>query len=63
MMTLACKDMGSSCDYVAKGETREAVMDDMKKHAVSEHKEMMEKMSEKEKDEMMVKMDEMIKEE
>ena len=34
---LACKDFGTTCDYVAKGETEEAVLQDGAKHAKEVH--------------------------
>lgn len=37
MMTLACRDMGMDCDYVAKGENWDAMMEDMKGHVMSVH--------------------------
>ena len=47
MMSLSCKDMGATdCDYTAKGETVQEVKDNMMKHAMSDHKEMLDKMSE-----------------
>jgi predicted small metal-binding protein len=58
MMSLSCKDMGATdCDYIAKGETAQEVKDNMMKHAMSEHKEMMDKMTREEKSNMMAKMD------
>jgi len=35
--TLACKDFGGDCPYVARGETIEAVVEDGKKHAKEVH--------------------------
>jgi predicted small metal-binding protein len=37
MFTLACKDMGTDCPYVAKGETKEEALKDSMGHAVKEH--------------------------
>ena len=34
---LACKDLGSDCTYVAKGETMEEVMEDGAKHGKEVH--------------------------
>jgi predicted small metal-binding protein len=36
-MTLACKDLGTDCPYVASGETEEGLMADMAKHAKEVH--------------------------
>lgn len=46
MKTLSCKDMGASDDFVAKGETKEAVMEKMDMHVKEIHPEMMEGKSE-----------------
>ena len=35
--TLACKDFGTECDYVAKGETEEEVLKDGARHAIEVH--------------------------
>jgi len=35
--TLACKDFGTTCDYVAKGETEEEVLKEGAKHAIEAH--------------------------
>ena len=35
--TLACKDFGVSCPYVAHGETEEEVLQDVSKHAKEVH--------------------------
>ena len=35
--TLACKDYGVSCPYVARGETEEEVLKDIAKHAKEVH--------------------------
>jgi len=61
MKTLACKDMGSNCDFVAKGNTVEEVKSNMMNHVKMEHKDMMDNMSSKEKEDMMKKMDSMMK--
>ena len=60
---LSCKDMGMSDDFVAKGETKEEVMGKMTEHAMTEHKDMMDKMSDTEKEEMKKKMEEKMKDE
>jgi len=65
MKTLGCNDVsGLACSYVAKGETDEQVMEDLKNHGNTVHpeeiKKMMEGMSE---EELMQKMKENIKEE
>lgn len=36
-MTLACRDLGEDCHYVARGETEEEVMADADKHAKEVH--------------------------
>jgi predicted small metal-binding protein len=36
-MTLACRDLGTDCPYVARGETEEELMADMVKHAKEVH--------------------------
>lgn len=61
MKTLACRDMGADCDFVAKGNTAEEVKSNMMNHVKMEHKDMMDKMSGKDKEEMMKKMDQMMK--
>ena len=57
MKTLACKDMGGSDDFVAKGATEEEVMQKMEEHMKGMHADMMEGKSEEE----MMKMKEMAK--
>jgi predicted small metal-binding protein len=37
MKTLSCRDAGSDCDYVAKGETEEDVPRDAAQHGMKEH--------------------------
>jgi predicted small metal-binding protein len=37
-VTLACKDMGIDCPYVARGENTEELMADMGPHAKTVHK-------------------------
>ncbi len=37
VMTLACRDLGSDCDYIARGKTEEKLMADMEKHAKEAH--------------------------
>ena len=62
MMSLSCKDMGATdCDYVAKGETTQDVKNNMMKHAMSDHKDMLDKMSKEERSSMMAKMDMAVK--
>lgn len=63
MKTLACRDLGTDCDFVARGNTPEEVRNNMLNHAKMEHKEMMDNMSNKERNEMMKKMDSMMKDE
>ena len=36
-MTLACRDLGEDCHYVAHGETEKELMADMGKHAKEVH--------------------------
>jgi predicted small metal-binding protein len=35
--TLACKDFGVECDYIANGETEDEVLKDGAKHAIEAH--------------------------
>ena len=35
--TIACRDAGVACDYVAKGETEEEVMSEAAKHVKAVH--------------------------
>lgn len=46
MYTLACNDLGATCEFVAKGETQEDVLQTMTGHASAAHAEEMAKMSE-----------------
>ena len=57
MMSLSCKDMGAECDYTATGKDKEEVKSKMMEHAMSDHKDMMDKMDETEKGKMMKMMD------
>ena len=61
MKTLACKNMGISCDYVATKPTAEEVKADLSAHAQKVHPEILVGMSDKEQAEMMRKMDENMK--
>jgi predicted small metal-binding protein len=36
-MTLACRDVGTDCPYVARGETEEELMADIAKHGKEVH--------------------------
>lgn len=36
-MTLACKDTGTTCDFVARGETLDELMGSVAKHAKEVH--------------------------
>jgi predicted small metal-binding protein len=63
MKTLACKDMGIDCGFVAKGETDEEVIKKTNDHTTKAHHEVMEEMSKKmSEEEMKKKMKSMIKE-
>jgi predicted small metal-binding protein len=44
MKTLACRDMGMDCDFVAKGMTEEEVLEKTMKHGMEVHKEKMDEM-------------------
>jgi predicted small metal-binding protein len=57
MKTLACKDMGMTDEFVAKGATEEEIMEKMMEHAKEMHPEMLEGKSEED----MMKMKEMMK--
>jgi predicted small metal-binding protein len=50
MKTLACRDLGITCDYIAKGQKDEEVVEAGLEHIKSEHpdyvKDMMETMNE-----------------
>lgn len=46
MYTLACKDLGTDCEFVAKGETQDEVLQTMMGHASSAHADAVAKMSE-----------------
>jgi predicted small metal-binding protein len=45
MKTLACKDMGVECDFVAKAETTEETMKMATEHAMTTHKDKMDEMA------------------
>ena len=36
-MTLACRDVGTNCPYIARGETEEELMEDAVKHVKDVH--------------------------
>lgn len=46
MKTLACRDVGIDCDFVAEGMTEEEVMQDGAQHVQKTHPEVMKKMME-----------------
>jgi len=58
MFTLACKDMGLECAYVAKGNTIEEAIEDLKRHGVMVHKKVEGEMT----PELLAKMKQLIKE-
>ena len=58
MYTLACKDMGVDCPFVAEGATKEEVLKVSADHAMAEHGMTAESMT----DEMKAKADSMVKE-
>jgi predicted small metal-binding protein len=61
MMTIACKDVsGMECDFVAEGETAEAVKAMAMEHAGSAHAEAMAAMTDEQKAEMSAKVDSML---
>jgi len=35
--TMSCKDVGSDCDFVARGETEEEIMEQVAEHARTAH--------------------------
>jgi predicted small metal-binding protein len=37
MLTLACRDAGVDCDYVARGETEEELWKDGTEHVIRDH--------------------------
>ena len=65
MYTLTCKDMGvGTCDYVAKGKTKEEVIRMLEEHAMKEHpKEIKDMMAQNTKEEVEDMMADKIKEE
>jgi predicted small metal-binding protein len=36
--SVACRDLGSNCDYIVSGETDDEVIEGMKKHGIDVHK-------------------------
>lgn len=56
MKTLACKDMGVNCGYVAKAETEEEVIEMMNEHAKKSHRDKIEEMAKSMSQEEMEKM-------
>ncbi len=45
MLKFECKDLGTNCSYVAKGNTLEEVKKDAMKHAQNVHKDLLANMS------------------
>jgi predicted small metal-binding protein len=45
MMKIDCKDLGTNCDYVARGNTLEEVKKKAMEHAQTMHKDFLAKMS------------------
>ncbi|HZC50820.1 MAG TPA: DUF1059 domain-containing protein [Nitrososphaeraceae archaeon] len=37
MLTVSCREVGVDCDYIAKGETEEEIMNNAGEHAVKDH--------------------------
>jgi predicted small metal-binding protein len=56
MYTLADKDMGIDCDFVAEGDTMEAVLKASKDHGISVHSEKMAEMMKTHSEEQMMDM-------
>ena len=61
MKTLACRDMGIQCDYVATKPTASEVKDALLAHAQKAHADVLAGMSETDKAEMMRQMDKRMK--
>ena len=38
MKAVACRDLGSNCDYIVRGETVDEVIAGMEKHGIEVHK-------------------------
>ncbi len=45
MLKFECKELGTNCNYVAKGNTLDEVKKDAMNHAQSAHKDLMAKMT------------------
>ena len=45
MKTVSCKDMGVTCDFVAKAETADAAVAMLSEHAMASHKEAVDEMA------------------
>ena len=37
MITLSCRETGFECDYIAEGNTKDQILKDISKHAISVH--------------------------
>ena len=57
------KDLGMDCDFEAKGETKEEVIQKMFEHAKEAHADIFVSLSEKEQEEMSQKLEGIIREE
>ena len=57
------KDLGMDCDFEARGETKEEVIQKMFEHAKEAHADIFVSLSEKEQEEMSAKLEEIIREE
>jgi len=57
MYTLACRDLGMECDFVAEGATKEEAMENSKAHAMVAHADMMEGKTDEEMAAMTAKME------
>ena len=61
MKSVSCKDMGTDCPFVAKGETAKEVKEDMWKHAEKIHPELLENATKEEVKGMEDMMDKLMK--
>ena len=52
MLEFECKELGTNCRYVAKGNTLEAVKKDAMRHAQEVHKDLLANMSQKQMEDM-----------
>jgi predicted small metal-binding protein len=58
---LGCRELGGDCDYVAEGQTRQEVKEELLAHVERAHRDRVARMSEDERDALDVRIDQVLR--